>query len=509
MSSFNKKVLVIGLDGAVWDLLDEILENDYMPYLKKLKNESAYGILNSTIPPISSAAWATISTGREPLDLNIYSFQFFDKNEKKAELVSSNLIENPIWEILNKVGKKVAIINIPLTYPVKKINGYIVSGMLTPSIESSFTYPENLKKKILEKIPDYQIKYSENIQALSTGLLLKKFIQDKIKNIKDQAKICLNLIYNDNIDFLMINFQANDFLQHALWGFMEKSHDLHRTRIKEYIFTNFYRTLDLAIEAVRETFISKTNNEVMTIILSDHGFEAHNKSFLLGDWLYQNRFLIIKENISKRIGYGKFIGSIYSKIIQIPMIFHLLNKYKLEMKNKKSTNKRINKFDFFNVSKYIDWENTFVYSMDYNLYGLIFIMKKSDEYYRILQVLKKKLIKLKDPENNLKIVDKVYLKHELYHGDKPERIPDLIIKPIKGYSFDGVFRNNKKYFKKIELNKDYQIGKHSEEGIIIINCKSVSRKKIKSANLKDIVPTILNYFNIPIPSNLKGKILGL
>jgi len=213
----------------------------------------------------------------------------------------------------------------------------------------------------------------------------------------------------------------------------------------------------------------------------------------------------MKENILKKIGSGKFNGS---KIVQMPIILKLLNRYKIEIENKKSTSKR-NKFDFFNISKYIDWENTFVYSMDCSHYGLIFIMKEGDEYNRILQILKNKLIKLKDPEKNLKIVDKVYLKCELYHGDNPERIPDLIIKPIKGYSFDGVFHNNKKYFNKIELNKDYQIGKHSEEGIIIINSKSVSCKKIESANLKDIVPTILNYFNLPIPSNLKGKTLGL
>ncbi|MFX1317271.1 MAG: hypothetical protein ACFE9T_15520, partial [Promethearchaeota archaeon] len=51
------------------------------------------------------------------------------------------------------------------------------------------------------------------------------------------------------------------------------------------------------------------------------------------------------------------------------------------------------------------------------------------------------------------------------------------------------------------------IGKHNEEGIIILNGSSVSNKRIDNSTLKDIVPTILSYFGIPISKELEGNVL--
>ncbi|MFW9881163.1 MAG: alkaline phosphatase family protein, partial [Candidatus Thorarchaeota archaeon] len=226
MEKFNRKILIIGIDGASWDILDDILNNGYMPYLKNLKENGAYGILNSTLPPISTSAWSTIQTGVDAIKNHVYEYRYFNKNTKQIGIVNSYLLENTIWNILGNVGKKVGVVNIPMTYPPKKINGYMVTGILTPSIESNFTYPPELKEKILEKIPDYQLKYTEEKRYGNPIYNTEKFIQQRIKNIKDRTKVCLYLINNHKIDLLMVNFQANDILQHCLWGFIDKTHEL-------------------------------------------------------------------------------------------------------------------------------------------------------------------------------------------------------------------------------------------------------------------------------------------
>ena len=59
----------------------------------------------------------------------------------------------------------------------------------------------------------------------------------------------------------------------------------------------------------------------------------------------------------------------------------------------------------------------------------------------------------------------------------------------------------------VDKLKDFAIGKHSEEGILIMHGSSIIRKKIDSSNLKDIVPTILYYFQLPIGDDLDGKVL--
>ena len=145
-----------------------------------------------------------------------------------------------------------------------------------------------------------------------------------------------------------------------------------------------------------------------------------------------------------------------------------------------------------------------------SLYGLIFVLEEGERRQKILQLLIKKLKEIKDPENDKLIVEKIYLKDELYKGKNPEKIPDLIIKPIKGYSFTGLFNNKSELFNKINRKLDFAIGKHSENGILIINGLNVIKnKEIKDSNLTDIVPTILHYFGIPLSDKIEGNVLEI
>lgn len=60
------KILIIGLDGATWDVLDDFVLDNYMPNLKRLKAGGYSGILRSTDPPVTPAAWTTCITGCQP-----------------------------------------------------------------------------------------------------------------------------------------------------------------------------------------------------------------------------------------------------------------------------------------------------------------------------------------------------------------------------------------------------------------------------------------------------------
>jgi len=150
---------------------------------------------------------------------------------------------------------------------------------------------------------------------------ISRFIDLNIKNVKDVAKICLNIIYSDNIDVLMVNFQSNDTLQHILWGFISENHYFFNEKIRNYIFKNFYKTLDLAIETLREEFIRKSSGDVLTIILSDHGFESHKKCFYLRTWLYKNNFLRMKNKPIIRILFSKWFKTV--SLMQILKMYYI------------------------------------------------------------------------------------------------------------------------------------------------------------------------------------------
>ncbi|MHC4647129.1 MAG: alkaline phosphatase family protein, partial [Planctomycetota bacterium] len=136
------KVLIIGLDGATWDVLDESLLEHHMPNLGKLKGQGYSGILHSTEPPITPAAWTTCITGCNPETHGIAGFRRYSPEDDSIGIgnATDSLVPN-MWQELSAQGFKVASINVPWTYPCQEVNGIMVAGYGCPGPQSSFTYP--------------------------------------------------------------------------------------------------------------------------------------------------------------------------------------------------------------------------------------------------------------------------------------------------------------------------------------------------------------------------------
>ena len=143
------KVFVFGIDG----LPPELVFNEYLndlPTIKNLMENGIYGKLKSTIPPSTILAWSAFASGYDPGQLGVYSYTYrVNSSLDEKKLVNSTCIKKDlIWDALSKHGKKCIVLNVPLTYPAKKINGIMVTDFLTPDFESNCTYPAEFKQKI-------------------------------------------------------------------------------------------------------------------------------------------------------------------------------------------------------------------------------------------------------------------------------------------------------------------------------------------------------------------------
>jgi len=69
------KVLIIGLDGATWDLMKPLTEKGKLPTLRKLIDEGVHGDLESTITPSTGLAWVSFATGKNPGKHGCYDFK--------------------------------------------------------------------------------------------------------------------------------------------------------------------------------------------------------------------------------------------------------------------------------------------------------------------------------------------------------------------------------------------------------------------------------------------------
>jgi predicted AlkP superfamily phosphohydrolase/phosphomutase len=142
------KTVLIGIDGATLDLALPWIKEGKLPAFAKIKNKGVHGKLRSTTPYYSAPAWVSMVTGVQPGKHGIYDF--FRTDTPNKNIVNSRYRKAPaIWKMLSNKGKRSIIVNVPGSYPPEKINGVMITGLLTPSPDSNYTYPKELKKALV------------------------------------------------------------------------------------------------------------------------------------------------------------------------------------------------------------------------------------------------------------------------------------------------------------------------------------------------------------------------
>jgi predicted AlkP superfamily phosphohydrolase/phosphomutase len=129
------KVVVIGLDGATWDILDPMIAEGLLPTFERLKREGSWGALRSVDCYMSPPAWTSMFTGFLSERTGIYTFGKWNADQREFVGFSSLDVEVPhVWDIASRAGRRVAVTNVPLTYPTLPVNGIMVSGLMTPIV---------------------------------------------------------------------------------------------------------------------------------------------------------------------------------------------------------------------------------------------------------------------------------------------------------------------------------------------------------------------------------------
>ena len=85
MPTNAQRLLILGLDGATWTVLDPLRRLGLMPNLDALLCRSAHGTLRSIVPPMTSAAWTSMMTGCGPATHGVFDHRYFDTASRPDE----------------------------------------------------------------------------------------------------------------------------------------------------------------------------------------------------------------------------------------------------------------------------------------------------------------------------------------------------------------------------------------------------------------------------------------
>ena len=273
----NSKLIIIGLDGVPFRMLDGFANDGTMPNTAKIIANGTFKKMKSSIPDISSVAWSSMITGVNPAMHGIYGFVDLRPNSYKMCFPNfSNLKADPFW---TQTDSKSIIINVPSTYPVKQMNGVHISGFVSIDIEKSI-HPSSVLDNLLSL--DYRL----DVDAMKARESMDAFLKDADDTLNARIEAYRYLWETQDFETFMLVFTGTDRLMHFLWAaYEDPNHQYHQA------FVDHFKKIDNAIGEILEK-IDENDNVIM---VSDHGFERLDYEVYVNCLLEKEGFLKFKE----------------------------------------------------------------------------------------------------------------------------------------------------------------------------------------------------------------------
>lgn len=301
----SKKIYSIGIDGLEPTLLFSYIQHHNSKGFKYVYDQAYTYRLLSTDPPMSPPAWSSIISGLNMFRHGVFDFYKYNKLSRKLKLVKREDLPLTIFDIMDEIGLKQLLVNIPFFYPPKAINGIVISGLPAPT-GSIYTYPKELGKRLSEK----EISVSEPPWTIK--------IQSLKKSIIDRSIFLNKLLGREDWDFTMAVYRETDIAQHFYW---------ERKSFLYYIY-------DLIDKMVISPIIDKirdNHENAIIMIYGDHGFTKGRGTFHMMNLLYKENLYTFNHNYKNIIKtkLTEIIEKVYlSKVT--PYVMEIFQNYYLK-----------------------------------------------------------------------------------------------------------------------------------------------------------------------------------
>jgi len=456
-----KRVLVIGLDCAPPELLfDQFV--DEMPNIRRMLDDGVHARMESANPPITIPAWMVMATSKNAGKLGIYGFRHRKPGTyNDIWLANSHSIkEKTVWNILGDHDKKVAVVGVPPAYPPKPVNGFLISGFMTPSADKDYTYPRALKQEIERLVGEYLL-----------DVVFRTDDKDKmIKQLHEMTKqhftVLRYLAKTKPWHFFMFVEIGVDRVHHAFWKFFDKEHHLYKPNNKyEHVILDYYKLIDSEIGKL----LKLTDDNTSVIIVSDHGVKRMKGAFCVNQWLIEKEYLKLKKTPPRGTSLTK---------------------------------------------TEVDWPKTQAWGWGGYHARMFFNIKGRDpqgviepkNYEKFRDQITDDLKAIRGPKGE-KWDTKVYSPEEIYPngiGDYPDLtvyFDDLSWRSAGTLGYDSY------YLPENDKGPDDAVHSHYGAFLYYDPKRKMGGTKIKDINLLDFAPTVLKVMGIPVPEDMEGKIV--
>lgn len=282
------RACIIGLDCLEPSLVDRWLGD--LPTFARLRKMGAWGRMCSCVPPITVPAWSCMTSSQDPGSLGIYGFRNRTNHSYTGlGFATSDWVKaDRLWDILSRAGLTCSVLGVPGTFPVRPVNGQMVSCFLTPNEGAAWTYPAQLQEEIhrwlggekyLFDVADFRSSDKARILADISVMTTRRFT------------VARNLLAQYHPDFFMMVEMGSDRIHHGFWHYMDTGHRKHESGPLSDAIRDYYVQLDGEIARLLEQLDLR---ETSLLLVSDHGAKRLEGGVCLNDWLLREGWLALR-----------------------------------------------------------------------------------------------------------------------------------------------------------------------------------------------------------------------
>jgi len=478
------RTLLIGIDGATFDVLDPLMRAGDMPFLASFLAQGVRANLRTIVPALTPPAWTSLMTGRKPGQHGVFDFFRMESEESRhiRFFTSRDVACDTIWSLASNAGLRVTSLNYPSMFPPPAVNGFVVPGWVPWKQLRLACWPSTLFDR-LKTIPGFNarelamdIKLEERAtEGSSNREEYGPWIQLHTRREENWFGIFRHLTAESPSELTAVLFDGVDKLQHLCWRFIRPEdatplNEEWELRVRE-LCLEYFRSLDRLIQRMVETVGPEAN----VFLASDHGFGPTYEVFHVNAWLEQKGYLGWSEAARSSEPNGALLG-----VGQVARHTWML-----------------------------DWSKTKAFAATPTSNGIFIAVNRDGnspgipptEYDAFRRRLIAELREVRDPASGEAIVTGIWTRDEAFQGPHGHLAPDLTL-ALRDGGLVGILPSER-----IISLRPSPGGAHRPVGIFGAKGPAIPQGVVaEEMSILDVAPVVLHSLGLPVPAEMQGRV---